>query len=103
MGYRNKYNLDDIKGTIWCYRPIQQIIEAVVTNNMGYLNEPPQKADITDKYQFEYKWHLNRMEDKQVIPDWEKSRRLPVLAKMECYILNLVAGPVPRGSRRRNK
>jgi len=87
-----EYDLEDLRRTLRRYPPIDKIIEAVVTGNIGYLNEPPKLLDLPDKPDINYlklRLHLEELEDKYVFYDWEKMKRFPLVEKMDVYELYL--------------
>jgi hypothetical protein len=86
-------DLSNIENTLhWKEKDTAKIIEAVVTNNLGYLNDPPMNLVVTDKYEQDYKLHICDLEESQVMVDWENQKRLPLFVSMRINYLKLVRG-----------
>lgn len=83
-------DLDSLRNTICWPNQTSVIIEAVVTNNLGYLSDAAGYRVIEDtNYRRDLRWHLYDLEDMQVFPDWEGQKRFLLYSKMPVYILSL--------------
>ena len=88
-----KPDLESIRRTVYYRRKYSRIIEAVVTNNVGYLDRPQEGKEVNDKYLLDFKLYLSDMEGRKVLPNWDKGeKRLPLIAKMDVYWLDVVQG-----------
>ncbi|MCX6819138.1 MAG: hypothetical protein NT129_04030 [Candidatus Aenigmarchaeota archaeon] len=92
--------------TLYALEPIAKVIEAVVTNNLGYTpdRERPFKEDCNGKYRYEdgtevnyghehlnLQWHLGKLQDAHVLLNWdlESKRHLPIIDRQEYVITEL--------------
>jgi len=57
---------------------LQQVIEAIVTNNLGYVSQNNKRNDKTYADLQNRLYSLNEI---QVLPNWEKSKKLPKYIK----------------------
>lgn len=79
--------------TAYRIEPLVKVIEAVVTNNLGYDSVRPKEEVFLRNYTL--KAHLGRLESAYVFPDWylEGKRRLPLISKMVFEIIDLPQQP----------
>ena len=70
----------------------KKIIEAVVTNNMGFLDNPPEKPIFDDfrRGLMKLHSHLTELEyGKRIFENWEERKELPIIWKFEGYVYSL--------------
>ena len=97
--------IDSREATWYIPNSIQEVIEAVVTNNIGYkpirddvfregtkATHTRQDGTIIRGYEWlNLNWHLESLYYASVIPNWddEYQRRLPLFTRMEVIVIKL--------------